>query len=874
MVDPARLCLPCLLAMWPAVLSVKGASQRLFDRSTAGPPLVRQASIDGTAGPFVFVPNHGQWPDHVRFATTAGLTTFVFEANGWWMNFEAERELPPARRDPALAGGAALHMTFVGCEPSQATGDDRLPGVYNYFLGSDPDRWHTSVPRYAAVVYHDLYPGIDVRAYSARGRFEYDLVVADGVPAATVEVKVEGADAMRLDDDGALVFSTAVGEVRQEPPVAYVVDPSGGRQPVACAHRLLGSDRFAFTVDLGTLRGTLVIDPGLVYGTYVGTYSEEWANAVVASAAGTITVAGATNSADFPTTPGAWYRTWRPGYDGVITMLDPARVGAEQLVYSTFFGGVGWDEVIAMTVDGAGILTLTGYTDSSDFPTTADAWDRHLHGTSLLDVFVTRFDPARPQIEQLVYSTFLGGAGSDLVRAMEVDSAGVVTIAGDTSSNDFPTTPGAFDRSHATADSDSFVARLDPARVPAEQLRYGTYLGGALSDGANAVSVGPDGVITVGGATRSTDFPTTDGAFRRQAYDWSDTFAARLDPARTGTDQLVYGTYLGGVGIEFALAVASDDAGRLLVAGWTESADFPTTPTAFDRILRGRSNAFLVRLDPERSGAEQLSYATFLGGTWGDRINVLVPDPSGLLILAGSAGSSDFPTTRGATAPAGGGDVFVARIDIDAPPAAQLHYATALGGSLGEVLGSVAPGPRGTMLVAGRTWSTDFPTSPGAWDRSFNSGGPYNPDIFVAEIDMLPTGVDRFGDSSFGCAGRLAADASSMPFVGNADFRLTCSNAPSRAHGEVFLASAALSAPLRVLGVDLWIDPASDWLAIVPVQSNASGYATQPFPIPDDPVLTGVALYAQFCWFGATQPPPCPPQGFATSDPLRVTIQP
>jgi len=138
---------------------------------------------------------------------------------------------------------------------------------------------------------------------------------------------------------------------------------------------------------------------------------------------------------------------------------------------------------------------------------------------------------------------------------------------------------------------------------------------------------------------------------------------------------------------------------------------------------------------------------------------------------------------------------------------------------------------------------------------------------------MLPTGASVFGSSSPGCTGSLAIGVTSMPQVGNAAFAITCGNAAPNAVGLIAFASAGLVSPLPVLGVDIWIDPTA-LLVTATVFSNAIGASEVPLPIPTNPGLAGVQLFAQFVWIGPGSPPPCPPQGFSASNALDVTIQP
>lgn len=175
----------------------------------------------------------------------------------------------------------------------------------------------------------------------------------------------------------------------------------------------------------------------------------------------------------------------------------------------------------------------------------------------------------------------------------------------------------------------------------------------------------------------------------------------------------------------------------------------------------------------------------------------------------------------------------------------------------------------GTATAAGETWSGDFPTTPGAFDTTFNSGGT---DTFVACFDMLPTGVAAFGRSSPGCIGPLAISVTSMPNVGNTGFALTCGNAPPNTSGLLALTGNRFANPVVVLGAEIWVDPTLVFIQL-PATTNNVGASEVPLPIPNGRWLRGTRLCAVLLG-GPASPPPCPPQGLSASNALEFTIQP
>ena len=311
----------------------------------------------------------------------------------------------------------------------------------------------------------------------------------------------------------------------------------------------------------------------------------------------------------------------------------------------------------------------------------------------------------------LIWSTFLGGKGSDSARAVSVDARGVVTVAGSTRSAKFPTTSGAYDTSYNSAD-DVFVSRLDPSKTGSAQLVYSTFLSGAYQ--INGLVVEASGVVTIAGYTESANFPTTKNAYDTTYNGRGDAFLSRLDPSKSGNAQLVYSTVLGGSGQDHARALAVDSRGVATLTGFTDSYNnFPTTSGAYNTTPNGRT-VFVSRLDPSKAASAQLVYSTFVGH---GVANVLDVDPSGVVTVAGTTWTG-FPATKGAYdtvlnvsncfgSPCD--DVFVFRLDPSKTGAAQLVYSTFLDGGGSDVVVALSVAPSGVVTVAGNTESADFP---------------------------------------------------------------------------------------------------------------------------------------------------------------------
>jgi hypothetical protein len=475
---------------------------------------------------------------------------------------------------------------------------------------------------------------------------------------------------------------------------------------------------------------------------------------------------------------------------------------------------------------------------------------------------------------------------SDEASALSVDASGIVAIAGGTASSNYSTTPGVWDTTHNGGGFDAFVTRLDPSQPSSQQLLYSTFVGGDSSDQPSELSVGESGVVTIGGGTFSSNHPTTPGAwdttYNSPAGASPDVFVTRLDPSQPSSQRLLYSTFVGGTAEKFANTLSVDGSSVVAIAGTTWSPAYPTTPGAWDTTYNGGlpfypPDVFVTRLDPSQPSSQQLLYSTFVGGAYYDYAFGLSVNASGVATIAGGTDSADYPTTPGArdttiNSPVASGnlDVFVTRLDPSQPSSQQLLYSTFVGGTFADHARALSVGASGAVTIAGYTFSSNYPTTAGTWDTTFNG----DIDVFVTRLDMLPTGASPFGTSTLGCVGPLAIGVTSWPEVGNATFALTCGNAPASATGLLAISDAGLARPVSIFGAQVWIDLASPAFFTVFVSSNAVGAAVVPIPIPNLPALAGAQAYIQFFWAGPTSPPPCPPLGVSASSALAITVQP
>jgi hypothetical protein len=711
-----------------------------------------------------FLENIGQWDEAVLFrtevahtsvyCTASGLVFDIVETNQQTMA-DADASAASAGRSrlpaPMLRRGCAVNIRFAGANPApriQASGE--LPGRYHFFLGSDPSAWRSGARRFADVVYRDVWPGIDLALHVAPASVEYDVVYHPGAAQIRVALEFEGADRVLEQSDGVQRIETAVGTLVHVPPAAG--ETSG---------RIVCGDAHGSRVDPRSMSTDWI--------TFVGGSGWDgcWANA--SDDLGRPVVCGATNSPDLPATPGAYQDSLAGDFDAFVAKLS---ADGETLLWATYLGGSLFERADDVTLDAAGNVLTIGQTVSADFPTTAGAFDTTPSAAlSDTDGFVTKLSPDG---DALVWSTLLGGELDEIPWSMTLDLQENVVVTGDTQSENFPTTGGAYDETH-NGGYDVFVTKL--ANL-GDDLVWSTLLGATADDAGWNVALDAQEHPVVVGHTLSSSFPTTGGAFQ-ETYQGGD-YDGYLAMFSAGGDALLCSTFLGGGNQDVATGVRITAAGNLAVGVRTKSIGFPTTPGAYDRSFNGGIDFAILEMDPV---ASTLHWSTLVGGSSNEWISNLEIGPGGSLVTAGTTYSTNFPTTPDAFDRTYNlnGDGFV--IMVSATGAALL-YGSFYGGSgvpaadppEGFITGNpVTVAPDGDIFVSGGSWSADFPTTMGAWDTTFDGG---------ADGVLL----------------RIHTPATDVPHVaaGNASgLHLACSPNPFR-HATAIHYSLPAAAPVKV----------------------------------------------------------------------------
>jgi hypothetical protein len=624
----------------------------------------------------------------------------------------------PSRSFSIGFAGAAADARLSGVEPLLARS--------NYITGQDPSNWRTGVPNYSKVKAAGLYPGIDALYYGTGREMEFDLMVAPGADPSALRLTFDGVERVEAGSAGALRLRSGdeevllrrprafqqAGAARREVRAGYVIesernarldlgsyDPSqpltldpvisfsthlggGGEIGHAIAVDDLGNVYVAgespsllfptkapFQATLGGQVDAFVTKisadgSGFVYSTYLGGSADDRAQAIAVDPWGNVYLTGSTRSADFPVFKAVQPRPASTATgDAFITKLSS---DGSTLLYSTYLGGGDDDIGNGIAVDSTGAACIVGSTRSSDFPTRLPL-QTGSGGQS--DAFLARLNPDG---NKLIFSTYLGGSGSDFGRGIALDGAGNACVTGTTSSADFPLRSAL--QATFGGGSAPFVAKVSLS-TPA--FLYSTFLG---SGEGNAIAADRFGYVYVTGLTNSNGFPTVNAAQPFYGGGVSDAFVAKIDPAGA---TLVYSTYLGGQSTDVGLGIAVDSSGNTYVTGNTASFTFPSN-NPLQTGLRGADDMFITQLDATGSN---LPLSTWLGGSGTDQGLAIAVDPSGSIYISGLTTSVDFPAINGFDSVLSGGlDAFVVKVAPDVPQGSFLYFPQfAVGGGYSTV---------------------------------------------------------------------------------------------------------------------------------------------------------------------------------------------
>jgi len=689
-----------VLLLLPATPRVSFA----YAGQTRAPMSAPAAPVSSTADrygqlPLSFVPNMGQSDAVVRYQAHAMGGMLFFEDDALVLSLPTTD--PRQTEDQTRS---VVHLRFDGVDVAhRVVNAERLPGIVNYFIGNEPSRWLTNLPTYAAIVYEQLYPGIDLRYDGAQSTLKGTYTLAPHANPSRIRWHYEGATSVRVDKQtGDLLLALDdVATLIEKAPSAWQTS-AGVRVNVTVRYAVMKDDSIGFALGKYDTNEPLTIDPQLIYSTYLGGSAFDGAKSVAVDVAGNAYITGVTQSTNFPT-QNAYSNALKGGTDAFVVKINATGTA---LVYATYLGGNNGEDQSGplraggIAVDSSGNAYVTGCTNSADFPTVNPFQGTH-GATTNCDVFVSKLNPAG---NALTYSTFLGGPGVDTGNAIAVDDQGSAYIAGE-AGKDFPGSSSSF-----TSSGHVFVTKINPAGAA---IAFSWFFGGNSYEYATDVAVDSAHNIYVVGNTFSTDFPVLNAAQSTKGGGFNhDAFVTKIKADGSG---LVYSTYLGGSNTDEASGIALDDLGNAYITGVTQSTDFPLQ-NAYQPVYGGeRGDSFVTKL----SAAGAFVYSTYLGGNNDENYfsghgpyGGIAVDSTYNAFVTGYTCSANFPTLGSfRNGEVGTCFAFVTRFNAAGN---ALVFSTLIGtrsGGSNDTLGTdIALDAQRNVYVVGETNATDFLT--------------------------------------------------------------------------------------------------------------------------------------------------------------------
>ena len=604
-----------------------------------------------------------------------------------------------------------------------------LPNYNNYYLGDNQDKWFSNVKNFEKVFYKNIYNGIDLVYYIDSNSLKYDFIVNPDADFSDIKICYEGIENLFLNSKEGVQIDFELGKIVEnkpfiyqkvnginkeingnfkiidgntfgfkidnnyDPSIPFIIDPTmvystflGGNNYDIGKEVDIDSNGYAYIVG-GTesnnfptqnpYQGTYMgltdafvskISPSgnsLFYSTYFGGTSHDYGESIDVDSNGNACIAGTTYSSDFPTANALF-----PNLHGIQDAFVARFTSNGGIIYSTYLGGSNWEWGIDVKVDSVGIAYVTGFTDSSDFPT-INPYDNSWNG--LFDFFISKIDPPGGF---LMYSTYLGGSDSDVGCGIDIDNQGNAYVTGYSWSTNFPVTGNAYDSSY-NGNADIVVAILDTVTGGSGSLSYGSYIFGQGDDFGYDLAVDSNNIMYVTGETGSTVpqfFPVTSNAYQQFLNGNRDAFVFQLDTSLPPASQMLYCSYLGGMtgGIGADAGRSIDLIGNNLpyISGATECNDFPLVNPLGS--YNGLLDAFASLFDTSQSGTSSLIDSTYIGGSNHDEAYGIAVDANNDVYVTGLTYSTDYPVLNPYQGSNNGmGDAFVTKLTpsgINNPP--------------------------------------------------------------------------------------------------------------------------------------------------------------------------------------------------------------
>lgn len=679
-----------------------------------------------------YIENKGQWHSDALFLLRSssgsnlwidksGMTLEYYRFTPFRQysssNSEPLSELLAKGSIPALFTRHAVKIRYINAEYNgRVNARERQSTYHNYFIGSS---WAANAGLFSEVLRDELYDGISVRYYTENGNPRFDYIIEPGADPGLIGFTVEGSNNVTVTEDNELMIGTIFGDILIGDVFAYQEHAGGEREEIECAYIMNVDGKVSLSIGEYDKKRKLIIDP-LIYSSFLGGADADVGSAMQLDNSGNSIIVGNTYSPLYPVNAGAFDTSYTALGDVFITKVNAEGTG---IIFSTFFGGSDSEWATDLKLDGSGNIYFTGWTKSSDFPVSAGAFSQTFNDG--LDAYAAKLSSDG---SSLIYSTFIGGSGSDWSSSIILSNSNEAVITGYTNSDDFPVTGSAFSQT-LSGSADMFAARINDA---GSGLVFATFIGGTAYDEGRAVGITGNGKYIIAGKTQSYDFPVTSNAFDDSLGGTADGCYVILSSDGSSID---YATFLGGSEDDRAMALAFNSNGEIIITGSTSSADFPVSDTTQSDSAYAFSNIFLTKVNASDS---TLIFSRIIGGNGGDFPGDIMVDADDNIHLTGITASDNFPVTKGVYDVDfnGGDDVFYTVVE---PDGAFLLYSTYLGGTASEEGRGVGINPDGDIVLAGLTASANFPVSDSAMGRIYY-GGFF--DVFLAKFSIALSDVD------------------------------------------------------------------------------------------------------------------------------------
>ncbi|GAB3341115.1 hypothetical protein GCM10027299_55090 [Larkinella ripae] len=743
-----------------------------------------------------FVQNKGQWSPEVLFrAELPGGFLFLKKQSLHYVFYDTEAldvihsgrnkpaaartSAPPERTEPLVrAHGVEVHLEN-SASTATLESKNRVSENLNYFLGNESRRWASSVPAFAELVYHDIYPGIDLRVFAYYQTLKYEFLVNPGADPSVIRLRYEGAKTVRAEKEQ-LVIETSLLPFREEKPYSFT--EKNGKTTEVPSQWTLADQTASFRFPNGFDRQqALTIDPTLIFSSYSGSVSDNWGHTATYDNAGNLYTAGTVFGTSFVPTTGAFQTRYGAEIDVAIMKFSP---DGRQLLYAAYLGGSTGETPHSLIVNSKNELLIYGVTSSTNFPTTSSAYSKKfaggtpyipignqlpdpgsLYGSIYFrngtDLFLAKISPDGRALQA---STYVGGSsndgvnyadmflgiynyGDDLRGEIMVDKTDNVYVATVSYSADFPITTNA-SQTKLQGPADAVLLQLN---ADLSQLRWSTFFGGSGYDVAYALRVGASGAVYAVGTTRSADLPATAGAYKPQLGGQEDGFLVKFT-----NNQVARSTYLGTTANDAAYLIDLDPQENPHVFGLTRG-QYPVSDSVYQNA---RSGQFIHALDPTLA---KTVFSTVIGsGRTSPDISptAFLVNECGNIYLSGWGGAVNVRNGNASSSTRGlpitpdayrrttdGNNYWLALLEQGGK---SLLYATYFGSDNPEGRGDHVDGGTSRFDKSGVIYhaacacgGTRFPATAQAWSQT-NKSPNCNNAAFKFDIDRLKAAFDAY----------------------------------------------------------------------------------------------------------------------------------